>query len=35
MALSQSGEVGILGEGVKSVDIERNAKREGRLLGFD
>ena len=26
-------EAGILGGGVKSVEIERNAKREGKLLG--
>ena len=30
--LSLFGEAGILGGGVKSVDIERNAIREGRLL---
>jgi hypothetical protein len=27
------GEVGILGGGVKSIDIERNVKGEGKPLG--
>ena len=31
--LRTSGETGILGGGVKSVDIERNANGEGRSLG--
>ena len=35
LELSLFEEPGILGGGVKSVDIERNAKREGRVLGHD
>ena len=31
--LRTSGEIGILGGGVKSVDIERNVDGEGRSLG--
>ncbi len=31
--LRASGETGILGGGVKSVDIERNANGEGKSLG--
>ena len=31
--LRTSGETGILGGGVKSVDIERNANGEGKSLG--
>ena len=33
IVLRTSGETGILGGGVKSVDIERNANGEGRSLG--
>ena len=35
LELSLFEEPGILGGGVKSVDIERNAKCEGRVLGHD
>ncbi len=33
VVLRASGETGILGGGVKSVDIERNANGEGKSLG--
>jgi hypothetical protein len=33
LILRTSGETGILGGGVKSVDIERNANGEGKSLG--
>ena len=32
--LRTSGETGILGGGVKSVDIERNVNGEGKSLGY-
>ena len=33
LILRASGEIGILGGGVKSVDIERNVNGEGKSLG--
>ena len=33
LILRTSGEIGILGGGVKSVDIERNVNGEGKSLG--
>ena len=34
LVLRVSGGTGILGGGVKSVDIERNANGEGKSLGY-